>query len=61
MAAKFVLTRGSSGKFHFNLVAGNGEVIATSEAYERKASALAGIESVKRNAPEAEVEDQTAD
>jgi uncharacterized protein YegP (UPF0339 family) len=44
MAAKFVLKKGSTGKFRFNL-------IATSEAYESKASAIKGIESVKRNAP----------
>jgi uncharacterized protein YegP (UPF0339 family) len=34
-------------------------VIATSEAYESKAAAINGIESVKKNAPVAEVEDQT--
>lgn len=33
MAAKFVLKKGSTGKFRFNLVATNGQVIATSEAY----------------------------
>ena len=54
MAAKFVLKKGSTGKFRFNLVATNGQVIATSEAYESKASAIKGIESVKRNAPDAE-------
>ena len=59
MAGKFVLKKGSTGKFHFNLLASNGQVIATSEAYERKQSALAGIESVKKNAPDAEIEDQT--
>ena len=59
MAAKFVLKKGSTGKYRFNLVATNGQVIATSEAYESKASALKGIESVKRNAPNAEVDDQT--
>ncbi|MFY9933535.1 MAG: YegP family protein [Streptosporangiaceae bacterium] len=59
MAGKFVLKKGSSGKYHFNLVAGNGQVIATSETYERKASALNGIESVKSNAPDAEIDDQT--
>ena len=59
MAAKFVLKKGPTGKFRFNLVATNGQVIATSEAYESKASALKGIESVKRNAPTAEVDDQT--
>ncbi len=61
MAGKFVLKKGSSGKFHFNLVAGNGQVIATSEAYESKSSALNGIKSVQTNAPSAEIDDQTAD
>jgi len=59
VAAKFVLKKGSTGKFHFNLLATNGQVIATSEAYESKAAAINGIESVKKNAPVAEVEDQT--
>ncbi len=59
MAGKFVLKKGSSGKFHFNLLASNGQVIATSEAYESKHAALSGIESVKTNAPGAEVDDQT--
>jgi uncharacterized protein YegP (UPF0339 family) len=60
MAGKFVVKKGKSGKFHFNLVASNGQVIATSETYETKTSALNGIESVRKNAPEAEVDDQTA-
>ena len=59
MAAKVVLKKGPTGKYRFNLVATNGQIIATSEAYESKASALKGIESVKRNAPTAEVDDQT--
>ena len=59
MAAKFVLKKGSTGKFRFNLVAPNGQVIATSETYESKASVINGIKSVKRNAPNAEVDDQT--
>jgi hypothetical protein len=61
MAGKFVVKKGASGKYHFNLVAANGQVIATSEAYERKQSALNGIESVKENAPGAEVDDQTGE
>jgi uncharacterized protein YegP (UPF0339 family) len=36
-------------------MAGNGQVIAVSEPYERRAAALNGIESVKRNAPDAEI------
>ena len=59
MAGKFVVKKGNSGKFHFNLVASNGQVIASSEAYESKSSALNGIESVKKNAPGAEIDDQT--
>jgi uncharacterized protein len=59
MAAKFVLKKGSTAKFHFNLVATNGQVIATSETYESKAAAINGIASVKRNAPVAELDDQT--
>lgn len=59
VAAKFVVKKGSTGKFRFNLVASNGEVIATSEAYSSKASAMKGIESVRKNAPTAAVDDQT--
>ncbi len=40
MAAKFVVKKGSTGKFRFNLVASNGEIIATSETYNSKASAM---------------------
>jgi uncharacterized protein YegP (UPF0339 family) len=59
MAGKFVLKKGESGKFHFNLVASNGQVIATSQAYHSKESAKEGIESVRKNAPDAPVEDET--
>ena len=50
MAAKFDLKQGGSGQFMFNLKAGNGEVILTSELYNQKQSAIAGIDSVKVNA-----------
>jgi hypothetical protein len=59
MAGKFVLKMGESGKFHFNLLAGNGQVVATSQAYESKESALNGIKSVQTNAPDARIEDET--
>ena len=61
MAGKFVLKKGSSGQCHFILLAANGQIIATSDTCERKQSALNGIESVKTNAPGAEVDDQTGD
>lgn len=50
----------SNGKPFFNLKAGNGQVIGSSEMYESEASRENGIESVKKNAPDAEVDDQTA-
>lgn len=59
MAGKFELYQDNGGKFRFRLKAGNGQIIAVGEAYESKASALNGIESVKTNAPDAEVDDQT--
>jgi len=43
-----------SGKFYFRLKAGNGEPILASEAYETKASAENGIDSVKKNGPHEE-------
>lgn len=59
MAAKFVLKRSANGKYHFNLQAANGEIIATSELYETKASAQKGIESVRVNAPRATLDDRS--
>ncbi|WP_440711666.1 YegP family protein [Herbiconiux sp. YIM B11900] len=59
MAGKFELYQSSNGEYRFRLKAGNGEIIATSEGYTSKASAKNGIESVKNNAPDAEVVDQT--
>ncbi len=49
-----------NGKFMFNLKARNGQVIGTSELYESAAGRDKGIESVKRNATDATVDDQTA-
>ncbi len=59
MPAKFQLKKGSTGKFRFVLLSTNGQVVATSETYERKASALAGIRSVQKIAKDAAVEDTT--
>ena len=61
MSGKYVLKKGESGKFHFNLLAGNGEIIATSQHYERKESAKQGIKSVQSNAATDTVEDETED
>jgi uncharacterized protein YegP (UPF0339 family) len=60
MPAKFEVFKDASGQFRFRLVAPNGEIIAASEAYTTKDACMNGIESVKTNAPVAEIEDQTA-
>ena len=53
---KFEMYADKAGEFRFRLKARNGEIIAVSEGYKAKASCLNGIESVKKNAPEAEIE-----
>ncbi len=59
MPAKFVVKKGTTGKFRFNLLSSNGQVVASSEAYNSKAAAMGGIRSVQKFAADAEVEDQT--
>ena len=55
MAGKFELYTDKGGDWRFRLKAGNGEVIATGQGYASKSSALNGIDSVRRNAADAEV------
>ena len=50
MSGKFLLKKASNGQFQFNLEAGNGQPILSSEQYKAKDSALNGIESVRKNA-----------
>ena len=50
MAGKFELKKGKTGKFSFNLKSGNGQVVFTSQTYDDKRSAKAGINSVMKNA-----------
>ena len=57
---KFVIKKSSDGQFRFTLVASNGQVVATSETYSRKASAMSTIASIQKNAAGATVDDQTA-
>lgn len=52
MAAKFELKKSRNDKFLFNLLGDNGQALVTSEMYEAKASALNGIESVRKNSAE---------
>ena len=52
---KFEVYLDKAGEYRFRLKARNGEIIATSEGYKAKNSCLNGIESVKKNAPDAEI------
>ena len=58
MAAKFEMYKDKADKYRFRLKAANGEVIAVGEAYESKAACKNGIESIKKNAPTAEIVDR---
>lgn len=49
---KFELYRDKAGAYRFRLKARNGQIIAVSESYDRKAGCIAGIESVRQNAAE---------
>ena len=51
---KFEMYEDKAGEFRFRLKARNGQIIGTSEGYTAKAGCLNGIESVQKNAPEAE-------
>ena len=57
---KFVIKETATG-VKFNLKAGNGEIIATSEVYTTEAACRNGVNSVIKNAPVANIEDQTVE
>ncbi|MBO4500905.1 MAG: YegP family protein [Clostridia bacterium] len=57
---KFVVRKTKTG-FKFDLKAGNGEIIATSEVYKTKGACLNGVKSVIANAPKGNFEDQTVE
>lgn len=52
---KFEMYKDKAGEFRFRLKAGNGQIIATGEGYKAKAGCLNGIESIKKNAPDADI------
>ena len=57
---KFVIRTVNTG-FKFDLKATNGQVILTSEVYTTKAACQNGVQSIMKNAPAANVEDQTVE
>jgi len=60
MAAKFEIFRGKIGDYRWKLTHTNGQIIANSgEGYTTKVNAINGLNSVKKNAPDAVVEDTT--
>ncbi|MDO4581805.1 MAG: DUF1508 domain-containing protein [Bacillota bacterium] len=52
---KFEVYKDKKGEFRFRLKAGNGEIVAASEGYKTKASAMKGVESMRKNISGAEV------
>ena len=55
MAAKFEVYKDGKDEYRFRLKAANGEIIAVGEGYKTKQGCINGIESIKKNAPEAEI------
>ncbi len=56
---KFEIYKDRKGEFRWKLLANNNQVIAIGEGYSSKAGCKNGIESVKKNAPKAKIDDQT--
>ena len=54
---KFEVYTDKAGEFRFRLKPRNGEIIGTGEGYKKKDSCLNGIESIRKNAPDAKIED----
>ncbi|MFW2332453.1 YegP family protein [Ilumatobacter sp.] len=60
MAGKFEVYQDKRGEYRFRLKAGNGQVIATGEGYTTKKACMNGIASIRKNAADAKLDDQTA-
>jgi hypothetical protein len=59
MAGKFEIYKDAKGEFRWKLIAPNGQIIAVGEGYKSKDGAKNGIDSVKKNAPKATIEDKS--
>jgi uncharacterized protein YegP (UPF0339 family) len=60
MAYRFEIYKDKAGEFRFRFKASNGETMCASEGYKSKPSALSAIESIKKNAAGAAVDDQAS-
>ena len=58
-AGKFEINKDKAVKYRWHLKAANGEIIAASQAYEKKANAEKGIEAARKAAADAAVVDLT--
>ena len=61
MPAKFEVYKDKKEEFRFRLKSANGETIATGEGYPTIAGCKKGIASIKKNAPEAQIVDNTVE
>ncbi|TMR94824.1 YegP family protein [Nonomuraea basaltis] len=59
MAGRFIISEDGRGGYRFALVANNGQTLAIGEGYPTKVACVNGIETVRRNAPEAVIDDQS--
>ena len=59
MAYKFEVYKDKAGEFRFRFKAPNGETMCASEGYKAKASAMSAIDSIKKNASGADIDDRT--
>jgi len=59
MPYKFEVYKDKKGEFRFRFKAPNGESMFASEGYKQKKSAMNAIESIKKNTPSAEIDDQS--
>lgn len=57
---KFEVYKDKAGEFRFRFRASNGEIMFVSEGYKAKASAMSSIESIRKNVPDAGLDDQSA-
>jgi uncharacterized protein len=61
VAGRFVVVRDGEAGYRFRIEAEDGQLMATSEPYTSKRSALKGVEAIKGNAADAQVDDQSGD
>ncbi|MEO3873942.1 DUF1508 domain-containing protein [Nonomuraea sp. B12E4] len=59
VAGRFVISKDERGGFRFELVANNGQTLAVGEGFPTKVACVNGIETVRRNAPEATIDDRS--